>query len=215
MCPFAILLTANSSLQLFRTSEFKDDSHIIPRSSSVLVKRVFVRPGKGKAAMYIGNTASPSATPDSSSKTGGGSSASNSWHRGTGNISKRFDVVKAEKEAASSASKLTPVSAERCCFNNFVCLIFPQPIQVKSAVTKDDEAAAMAAMFQAQTANWEETQEKMSQLVSRLCGFPVDVVELFLMHVILFSVRFVAVPLWLQCCTHPQQRAWRHTPRSR
>ena len=27
----------------------------------------------------------------------------------------------------------------------------------------EDEAAAMAAMFQAQTANWEETQEKMSQ----------------------------------------------------
>ena len=36
-----------------------------------------------------------------------------------------------------------------------------------SNITKDDEAAAMAAMFQAQTANWEETQEKMSQLVSR------------------------------------------------
>ena len=33
----------------------------------------------------------------------------------------------------------------------------------------DDEAAAMAAMFQAQSANWEETQEKMSQLV-----FPVE-----------------------------------------
>ena len=29
----------------------------------------------------------------------------------------------------------------------------------------DDEAAAMAAMFQAQSANWEETQEKMSQFV--------------------------------------------------
>jgi hypothetical protein len=29
----------------------------------------------------------------------------------------------------------------------------------------------MAAMFKAQTANWEETQEKMTQLVSRLCGF--------------------------------------------
>ena len=28
----------------------------------------------------------------------------------------------------------------------------------------------MAAMFQAQTANWEETQEKMSQLVSRACA---------------------------------------------
>ena len=35
----------------------------------------------------------------------------------------------------------------------------------------DDEAAAMAAMFQAQSANWEETQEKMSQLVSRLWRF--------------------------------------------
>lgn len=29
----------------------------------------------------------------------------------------------------------------------------------------------MAAMFQAQTANWEETQEKMSQLVSRFSAF--------------------------------------------
>lgn len=30
----------------------------------------------------------------------------------------------------------------------------------------EDEAAAMAAMFEAEKANWEETQEKMSQLVS-------------------------------------------------
>jgi protein MPE1 len=36
---------------------------------------------------------------------------------------------------------------------------------MSSNITKGDEAAAMAAMFQAQTANWEETQEKMSQLV--------------------------------------------------
>jgi len=43
----------------------------------------------------------------------------------------------------------------------------------KSVVTKDDEQAAMAAMFQAQTANWEETQEKMSQLVSRFSAPPV------------------------------------------
>ena len=38
----------------------------------------------------------------------------------------------------------------------------------------DDEAAAMAAMFQAQSANWEETQEKMSQLV-----FPANAGSLF------------------------------------
>ena len=39
---------------------------------------------------------------------------------------------------------------------------------------KDDEMAAMAAMFQAQSANWEETQEKMSQLVSPLAVLPVS-----------------------------------------
>jgi hypothetical protein len=32
----------------------------------------------------------------------------------------------------------------------------------------------MAAMFQAQSANWEETQEKMSQLVSPLAVLPVS-----------------------------------------
>ena len=32
-------------------------------------------------------------------------------------------------------------------------------------VTEDEEAAAVAAMFKAQTENWEETQEKMSQWV--------------------------------------------------
>ena len=34
-----------------------------------------------------------------------------------------------------------------------------------STVAKDDEAASIAAMFKAQTENWEETQEKMSQSV--------------------------------------------------
>jgi protein MPE1 len=36
---------------------------------------------------------------------------------------------------------------------------------LKTLVATDDETAAMAAMFQAQSANWEETQEKMSQFV--------------------------------------------------
>jgi protein MPE1 len=42
---------------------------------------------------------------------------------------------------------------------------------VGSAITQSDEAAAVAAMFQAQTQNWEETQEKMSQLVSPFSAF--------------------------------------------
>ncbi|PCH44317.1 DWNN-domain-containing protein [Wolfiporia cocos MD-104 SS10] len=139
--------------------ELKDD-FVIPRSSSVLVKRVYVRQGKGKAAMYIGNSASTAATPEPSSKATGNAGSANSWHRSTGNISKRFDV-KMEKELASAP---------------------PKNATTPSAVTKEDEAAAMAAMFQAQTANWEETQEKMSQLVSRSRGLPVDVVVAVRIH---------------------------------
>jgi protein MPE1 len=58
-------------------------------------------------------------------------------------MSKRFDIKEESSPAKSAGSISIP----------------------KNAVTKDDEAAAMAAMFQAQTANWEETQEKMSHAV--------------------------------------------------
>ena len=51
-------------------------------------------------------------------------------------------------------------------------LVFEQTPLAKSIVTQEDEDEAMAAMFQAQTANWEETQEKMSQLVLRRCALP-------------------------------------------
>lgn len=43
-----------------------------------------------------------------------------------------------------------------------------------TTTSNEGEAAAMAAMFQAQSANWEETQEKMSQLVSPLALLPVS-----------------------------------------
>ena len=46
----------------------------------------------------------------------------------------------------------------------------------------------MAAMFQAQSANWEETQEKMSQLVSPLALLPVSCSNLSNTHV---SVRSI------------------------
>ncbi|KAI9460110.1 DWNN-domain-containing protein [Lactarius psammicola] len=111
--------------------EFNDDSQIIPRSSSVVVKRVPpTRPGKGKAAMYVagpGATATPESKPTSA--------AGNTWS-GKGSTSRRFD-----KEAPSKPAATPPL---------------------QSLGGKEDEAAAMAAMFQAQSANWEETQEKMS-----------------------------------------------------
>lgn len=156
-------------------AEFKDDSHIIPRSSSVLVKRVFVRPGKGKVAMYIGNAMPNTGTQEPSPRSGGGSGSSNSWSR-AGNISKRFDGKLEEKFASSLSKPVTPVrsSETSMCMS---CDPSVQALTVKSVVTKEDEATAMAAMFQAQTQNWEETQEKMSQLVSRLSGFFVRVVD--------------------------------------
>ena len=44
----------------------------------------------------------------------------------------------------------------------------------------------MAAMFQAQTQNWEETQEKMSQLVLPIAGFCLYVVQNLMMNIFFF-----------------------------
>ncbi|KAG7093660.1 hypothetical protein E1B28_007321 [Marasmius oreades] len=55
-----------------------------------------------------------------------------------GAMSKRFDGKEEQKPSSATSTPL------------------------KSNVAGEDEAAAMAAMFQAQTANWAETQEKMS-----------------------------------------------------
>lgn len=123
------------------------------------------RPGKGKAAMYIAGTNGSASVPISETvQRLGGNSA---WHKGA--MSKRFDVKEeytASPPVRSRSKTNAPLATRRV-------LHFPQSSTVtipKNSVTKDDEAAAMAAMFQAQTANWEETQEKMSQFVSRLRG---------------------------------------------
>jgi len=126
--------------------EYKDDAHIIPRSSSVVVKRTFAKPGKGKAAMYIGGATS-SSTSAASGATKSMSSGPTAWHK-PGNITKRFDVK--DEPTSSPSTSMAPK---------------PATISLSSAVTKEDEAAAMAAMFQMQTENWQETQEKMSHAV--------------------------------------------------
>lgn len=148
-------------LNLTRCPEYKDDTQIIPRGTSVIVKRLpSARPGKGKAAMYIagvGTAAVP--TSEFVQRQGANINSSSSWHKGA--MSKRFDV----KEEPSVLNKASPVRAQIYMCSSH--LIFQQLNTEKSAVANDDEQAAMEAMFQAQTANWEETQEKMSQLVSR------------------------------------------------
>ncbi|KAJ3978072.1 DWNN domain-containing protein [Lentinula raphanica] len=113
--------------------EILDDGTIIPRSSFVIIKRVpAARPGKGKASMYVAGAANMVPTSESVPR------GSGFIHRGA--MSKRFDG-KDDIKHATSSNLAAPV---------------------KSNVATDDEAAAMAAMFQAQSANWEETQEKMS-----------------------------------------------------
>ena len=152
--------------RLTRQAEYKDDSQIVPRSTSVIVKRMpSVRPGKGKAAMYIAGTGATVSEPVS--KPGGGiANVGPTWHKGA--MSKRFD---GKDDTANAPKPLTVRGCWSCTWSLSVDTLAIQSDGSKSIVTKDDEQAAMAAMFQAQTANWEETQEKMSQFVSRFSAF--------------------------------------------
>jgi len=114
------------------------------------------RPGKGKAAMYVAGQGATT-TPESKPTSGAG----NTWS-GKGSISRRFD-----KEASSKPPTVRPPPFP----TSTPLLTEAQQTPVQSLGGKGDEAAAMAAMFQAQSANWEETQEKMSQWVSSLLVF--------------------------------------------
>ena len=55
--------------------EYKDDAYIIPRSSSVIVKRVYARPGKGRAAYYLGTAGPSGSTADGNKGSGSGAGA--------------------------------------------------------------------------------------------------------------------------------------------
>lgn len=102
-----------------------------------------------------------------------GSSSTMTWHKGS--MSRRFDG-KEESHTPSSvpvATSATPVRIQprsQAPSQVFANDRQQQPV-VSSNIAKEDEQAAMAAMFQAQSANWEETQEKMSQLVSLFGAF--------------------------------------------
>src|SRR5258708_3216506 len=116
--------------------------------------------------MYLSSTGQTMPTSDAVARGGGAPT----WHKGA--MSKRFDMKDETPSTSTTTAKpVAPVIpiASLHFFSTFSDGMLQ--IQVSSNVTKDDEAAAMAAMFQAQTQNWEEAQEKMSQLVSTLCGF--------------------------------------------
>jgi protein MPE1 len=93
--------------------EYKDDSQIIPRSSTVVVKRrPAVRPGKGKAAMYIAGAVGATSASTSDKPATTVNPTNNSWHRpglATGTLSKRFDAKEKEKEREDSSQKPSQV----------------------------------------------------------------------------------------------------------
>jgi hypothetical protein len=88
-------------LALISFEEFRDDSQIIPRSSSVIVKRLpAARPGKGRASMYANSTGQSMPTSDAVARGGGGTPT---WHRGA--MSKRFDVKDETPSVSTTAVK--------------------------------------------------------------------------------------------------------------
>ncbi|KAF5387362.1 hypothetical protein D9757_005744 [Collybiopsis confluens] len=116
--------------------ELTDDGTIIPRSSFVIIKRVpSAAPGKGRASYYAAGAANMIPTSESVQR------GSGFTYKGA--MSRRFDG----KDEQQNKPGVSVIAA---------------PAPVKSNVADGDEAAAMAAMFQAQSANWEEAQEKMA-----------------------------------------------------
>lgn len=97
-----------SSVTYALLQEYSDDSQIIPRSTSVIAKRMPAsKPGKGKAAIYISAATGPSSSQSvkQDPKLGTSNSAPSVWNKSTGGaISKRFDG-KDDKTRAPSGSK--------------------------------------------------------------------------------------------------------------
>ncbi|KIJ55560.1 hypothetical protein M422DRAFT_220301 [Sphaerobolus stellatus SS14] len=121
--------------------EYTNDSQMIPRSTSVIAKRLpAARPGKGKAAMYIAGVMPSSASNDQSQmgKPGG----NQSWTRPSGPMSRRFDRQEPARQepVESKADAQLP----------------------RAPAGHEDEAEALKAMFKATEEHWKETGEKMS-----------------------------------------------------
>ncbi|KAG8897468.1 hypothetical protein FRB99_008126 [Tulasnella sp. 403] len=142
--------------------EYKDDSFIIPRSTSVIAKRMPAPRGKGKAAMYVSGALPHRGPKDASTAHSRNGSAGASGPpsggpptRGTGfgagrfgGMSRRFD---GKDSTSQSTSQLTEPPVSRT----------PPPMVARPS-GGDDEAASIAAMFAETSDHWEQTQEKMA-----------------------------------------------------
>lgn len=100
-----------SSLTCFGSAEYKDDGHIIPRSSSVIAKRVpAAKPGKGRGAMYL-TAAAPTTTSSEPGKEKQMTTSPMKGRVGTGAMSVRFDSKDDPSEARASVRPISLLPA--------------------------------------------------------------------------------------------------------
>ncbi|GAA5895226.1 cleavage polyadenylation factor subunit MPE1 [Sporobolomyces salmoneus] len=129
--------------------EYTNDYALIPRSTSVLARRLPPsKPGRGNAQQYMASNSNESGGPGLQAGRGaapdpkggvGGSAGGQGYNKEM--FSKRFDG-----REDISASKLSQA---------------PSSVQIPAAAPTD-EASAMAAMFAATNSQWEQTQEQMA-----------------------------------------------------
>ncbi|CAO1620881.1 unnamed protein product [Parajaminaea phylloscopi] len=147
--------------------EFKDDNFSIPRSSTVIVRRLPpIKPGRGTAQMYVadlhgeggfggGEGASrfgPSASGVLPSARGGEQDRNRGGPSYRGPMSVRFDDRGRDSQSQSAPPQPAPV--------------LPDSVTGQNA----DEAAGIAAMFQATTDQWDATQQQMANATYRARG---------------------------------------------
>lgn len=128
----------------------------MPRSSQVIARRLPPsKPGRGTAQMYVADVNAGGASAGGDARFTGNTNAAGvkqgdpkgNMYRGP--MSVRFDGSSAPAAGPTSGASQPP----------------KQPIA--SAVGNGDEADRIAAMFQATTAQWDETQERMSHATYR------------------------------------------------
>ena len=138
--------------------EYKDDNFSIPRATHVTVRRLPAsKPGRGTAQLYVTDTLAPTAAAGLDVPAPPPTTTAPSMpYRGP--MSKRFDGRDAPATSEPSA-----------------------PIQSAVIDHQQDEASKIAAMFQASTEQWEETQERMAHATYReRSGAPVSYTHLTL-----------------------------------
>lgn len=159
-------------------TEYANDSQQIPRSTSVIAKRMPPsKPGKGRAAIYVAGVAPSSSSASSTTPLPGGSGrsavtplAQPSWAtKPVGSMSKRFDGKDDKRFAKPASSAATTVSISgRNVLNHYPNKQTQSQVGAPKEVSdapKSEEEEGIAAMFQATDEHWQETQERMSQSV--------------------------------------------------